>query len=134
VTKDTTVSEIINDPAFGDFGRLLFPVDRAVTGGMTLNEISSSSIYTWYSNIKAEKTVEIVNDLKARSEDGEQIFYRIYSEEEMKANPEKRDTGLFYFKGKPCTKYAILNAGGGFVYVGAMHDSFPHAIEVSKKG
>ena len=52
----------------------------------------------------------------------------------MKANPEKRDTGLFYFKGKPGTKYAILNAGGGFVYVGAMHDSFPHALEVSKKG
>ena len=52
----------------------------------------------------------------------------------MRANPEKRDTGLFYFKGKPGAKYAILNAGGGFVYVGAMHDSFPHALEVSKKG
>lgn len=134
VTKDTTVSEIINDPAFGDFGRLLFPVDRTVTGSMTLEEISSSSIYTWYSNIKAEKTVEIVNDLKSRSEDGEQIFHQIYSEAEMKADPEKRDTGLFYFKGKPGAKYAILNAGGGFVYVGAMHDSFPHALEISKKG
>lgn len=134
VTKDTTVSEIINDPAFGDFGRLLFPVDRTITGGMTLKEISSSSVYTWYSNIKVEKTVEIVNDLKSRSEDGERIFYRIYSEEEMKADPKKRDTGLFYFKGKPGAKYAILNAGGGFVYVGAMHDSFPHALEISKKG
>lgn len=134
VTEDTTVSEIINDPAFGDFGRLLFPVDRTITGDMTLEEISSSSVYTWYSNIKADKTVEIVNDLKARSEEGEQIFHQIYSEEEMKADPEKRDTGLFYFKGKPGAKYAILNAGGGFAYVGAMHDSFPHALEVSRKG
>ena len=134
VTKDITVSEIRNDPAFGDFGRLLFPVDRTVTGDMTLEEISSSSVYTWYSNIKVEKTVEIVNDLKSRSEDGEQIFYPIYSEEEMNMNPQKRDTGLFYFKGKPGAKYAILNAGGGFAYVGAMHDSFPHALEVSKKG
>ena len=134
VTKDTKVSEIINDPAFGNFGRLLFPVDRTVSGGMTLEEISSSSIYTWYSNIKADKTVEIVNDLKSRSEDGEQIFYPIYSEEEMTENPEKRDTGLFYFKGKPGARYAILNAGGGFAYVGAMHDSFPHALEVSKRG
>ncbi len=31
-------------------------------------------------------------------------------------------------------KYAIMNAGGGFVYVGAMYGSFPHALEVSKKG
>jgi len=27
-----------------------------------------------------------------------------------------------------------MNAGGGFAYVGAMHDSFPHALEVSKVG
>lgn len=44
------------------------------------------------------------------------------------------DTGLFFFKGNPGEKFAICNAGGGFVYVGAMHDSFPHALELSKKG
>jgi acetyl esterase/lipase len=27
-----------------------------------------------------------------------------------------------------------VNAGGAFAYVGAMHDSFPHALELSKKG
>lgn len=27
-----------------------------------------------------------------------------------------------------------MNAGGGFYYVGAMHDSFPHALEASKNG
>lgn len=134
VTRDTTVSEIINNPAFGDFGRLLFPVDRSVSGNMTLADISSNSVYTWYSNIQVDKTVEIVNDLKTRAENGEQVFYSIYSEEEIKANPEKRDTGLFFFKGEPGAKFAIMNAGGGFAYVGAMHDSFPHALEVSKKG
>jgi acetyl esterase/lipase len=28
----------------------------------------------------------------------------------------------------------VCNAGGGFAYVGAMHDSFPHALELSKLG
>ncbi len=28
----------------------------------------------------------------------------------------------------------MCNAGGGFAYVGAMHDSFPHALELSKRG
>lgn len=27
-----------------------------------------------------------------------------------------------------------MNAGGGFAFVGAMQDSFPHALELSKKG
>ena len=31
-------------------------------------------------------------------------------------------------------KFTICNAGGGFAYVGAIHDSFPHALELSKKG
>ena len=31
-------------------------------------------------------------------------------------------------------KFAICNAGGAFAYVGAMQDSFPHALELSQKG
>ena len=41
---------------------------------------------------------------------------------------------MFFFKGNPGAKFAICNAGGGFAYVGAMHDSFPHALELSKMG
>ena len=62
------------------------------------------------------------------------IFYDIYTAEEKAADPEKNDTGLFFFKGEPGAKFAVCNAGGGFAYVGAMHDSFPHALELSRKG
>lgn len=133
-TQDTTVGEVIHDPAFGDFGRLLFPVDRYISENMTLADISSSDVYVWYSNIDADKTVEIVNDLKTRAENGEQVFYNIYSDDEIEEDASRADTGLFFFKGDPGAKFAIMNAGGGFMYVGAMHDSFPHALEVSKKG
>ena len=67
-------------------------------------------------------------------ESGDTIFYDIYTEEEKKADPAKEDTGLFFFRGDPGAKFAVLNAGGGFAYVGAMHDSFPHALELSKTG
>lgn len=134
VNTDTTVGEITANPAFEDFGRLLFPVDRIVTDDMTLAEISTSRVYTWYNNIQPEKTVEIINTLIENAEKGQQIFYPIYSEEEMTADPSKRDTGLFFFKGEPGAKFTIMNAGGGFAYIGAMHDSFPHALEVSKMG
>lgn len=134
VDTNTTVGEVIANPAFEDFGRLLFPVDRTVTDDMTLAEISTSRVYTWYNYIQPEKTVEIINTLAESAESGQQIFYPIYSEAEMNADPSKRDTGLFFFKGEPGAKFSIMNAGGGFAYVGTMHDSFPHALEVSKMG
>lgn len=83
---NTTVGEVISNPAFEDFGRLLFPVDRTVTDDMTLAEISTSRVYTWYNNIQSDKTVEIINALAERAENGQQIFYSIYSEEEMQAD------------------------------------------------
>ena len=46
----------------------------------------------------------------------------------------KRNTGLLFFRGKPHGKTAIISAGGGFAYVGAMHDSFPHAQALAKRG
>lgn len=71
---------------------------------------------------------------EGKADAGEQIFYRIYTDAEIAADPWKADTGLFFFKGNPGAKVAICNAGGGFAYVGAMHDSFPHALELSKMG
>ena len=133
-TAGSTVGEVFVDPAFKDFGHLLFPVDRLVPESMSLADVSSSNVYVWYNNIQSDKTVEIINHLKSRAADGQPIFYSIYSEEEIAVDPSKTDTGLFYFGGEIGKPYAIMNAGGGFSYVGAMHDSFPHALEASKRG
>ncbi len=133
-TLDSTVKNVIEDKAFGDFGRLLFPVDISVDRNSTLAQVSSSDTYVWYNYIQPQKTVEIVNYLKEQSVNGQQIFYPIYTPEEMKRDRSKADTGLFFFRGNTGEKFAVLNAGGGFMYVGAMHDSFPHALEASKAG
>lgn len=129
-TRKTKIDEVIADPVFGSYGRLIFPVDTGYYQGDTLEELQ----LTWYSHIDPNKTVEIVNNLKSRVAAGERVFYDIYTEEEKAADPEKEDTGLFFFKGNPGERFAVCNAGGGFAYVGAMHDSFPHALELSKKG
>ena len=133
-TQVTTVAQVTADPAFKDFGRLLFPVDLSIPGTMTLKQLSSSQVYLWYSHIKTEKTLDILNTLRERSLKGERIFFPIYGEAEMASDPSKKQTGLFFFRGEPGREFAVMNAGGGFYYVGAMHDSFPHALEVSRKG
>ena len=129
-TEDTLINDVMNDPVFDDYGRLIFPADSGYMSGDTLGSMR----LTWYSNIDPSKTVEICNYLKSHAAAGETVFYDIYTDAEKKSDPDKEDTGLFFFKGDSGAKFAVINAGGGFAYVGAMHDSFPHALELSKKG
>lgn len=131
-TENSKVTEVMRDPAFGDYGHLIFPVDIAISEDLELKDVED--ILPWYSEVNPKKTVEIVNYMKDRVTDGEQIFYDVYSEEEKEADPAKEDTGLFFFRGDPGAKTAIVNAGGGFMYVAAMHDSFPQALELAKNG
>ena len=84
--------------------------------------------------MKPERTIEIINYFISQTKKGNKIFYDIYTNEEKELDPSKKDTGLFFFRGEPYQKFAIINAGGAFSYVGAMHDSFPHALEISKRG
>lgn len=129
-SRDTRISDVINDPVFGDYGRLIFPVNEGYYSGNTLGDLR----LTWYNNIDPDTTVEIANYMRSHAESGEVIFYDIYSDSEKTADPRKEDTGLFFFKGTPGEKFAVCSAGGGFAYVGAMQDSFPHALELSKRG
>ncbi|MDU5336727.1 alpha/beta hydrolase [Enterococcus sp.] len=131
-TLKTKVVDVINDPAFEGYGRLIFPADKQIDASLALEDVGD--ILTWYNNVNPDRTVEIANYLKSQVQKGEKIFYDIYTAEEKQEDPDKENTGLFLFRGNPNEKFAVLNAGGGFSYVAAMHDSFPHALELSKKG
>ena len=87
---DTEIAEVTADPVFGDYGRLIFPVDGWYYSGNTLGNLS----LTWYNNIDPDKTVEIANYLRDHAEAGDTVSYDIYSEEEKAADPDKEDTGL----------------------------------------
>ena len=129
-TVSTPIQDVIRYPGFGNYGRLIFPVNTNYYSGSTLGDLS----LTWYTEIRPEKTVEICNYFKQHADAGDVIFYDIYTPEEKAADSSKNDAGLFFFKGKPGAKFAICNSGGGMVFVGSMHDSFPHALEISKMG
>ena len=128
-TRTTPIETVRNDPVFGDYGRLIFPVERSYYSGDTLEQLH----LTYYNNIDPDETVDICNTLRQRAADGQTIFYDIYTEDEQAADPDKADTGLFYFKGNPGAKFSICNAGGAFAYEGAMQDGIPHALELSRK-
>ena len=131
-TRDSLAVDVMEDPAFEGYGRLIFPVDRTISSSLRLEDVGD--ILIWYHNVNPDKTVEIVNYMKNQVQSGEQIFYDIYTDEEKAADLDKENTGLFFFRGNPGEKFAVVNAGGGFAYVAAMHDSFPQALELSKMG
>ncbi len=126
-TSTSRISDVMDDPAFGDWGRLVFPVDDGYWSGETLGQLRMA----WYNYIDPDKTVEICNYLKSHADS---VFIDIYTEAEKQADPQKRNTRLFFFRGNHGAPFAVCNAGGAFAYVGAMHDSFPHALELSKLG
>ena len=60
---------------------------------------------------------------------GKPVFYPFHAE------PGKREqTGLFFFRGRPGTPFALIFPGGGFAYVGSLHEGFPLADALSRKG
>ena len=80
------------------------------------------------------KVVDMIRTMQKQRKEGRQIFYDIYTEEEKRRDPDKRDTGLFFFRGERNAPFAVVCAGGGFYYVGSVHESLPHALELSRRG
>lgn len=128
--ENTSLYDVIHDPSFQDYGRLLLPVNKGYYSGHTIKDLS----LVWYEKPDVKITTEIFNTLKQYAEEGKTIFFDIYTDKEKAEDPRKKDTGLFFFEGKKNAPVAICNAGGGFAYVGAVQDSFPHALTLSKMG
>ncbi|MFV0392779.1 MAG: alpha/beta hydrolase [Coprobacillaceae bacterium] len=133
VNENTTVQEIINHPLFEGYGQFLFPTGfNKPSSSMTIDNIDS--LLPYHSNIKTETTIEVINYMLDKVNRNQTFFYDIYSDEEKQRDSTKENTGLFFFKGNTDAPLAIINAGGGFAYVGSIHESFPHALELSKLG
>lgn len=132
----TPISELIAHSAFAGFGRLLFPLgDYAPARDATLADVPE--YLPWYSEVRLDTTLEVLGDLLERADAGKRVFFDIYTDEEKVADPSLADTGLFFWPargGAAPTPFAISCAGGGNVYVGAIHDSFPVSLEISQAG
>lgn len=59
-TRNTRIADVIADPVLGEWGRLLFPVDRGYVYGSTLGDLQ----LTWYMALNPQATVDVVNDVR----------------------------------------------------------------------
>ncbi len=133
LTVRSYVRDIVKHPAFEGFGELLLPRDDNSRHYDT--QLSDAgSLMPYHSNVVPEDVVGALNHMIDEVNDGKTIFYDFYTDGQKQQDPAKRNTGLFFFRGKPDAPFAIVCPGGGFSYVGSLHEGFPLAQEISKKG
>lgn len=129
----STIRDVVNHPAFPGFGQFILPLDRArYDPAMQLENIAS--LLPYHSNIDPGAVVNTINQMIDMAASGETIFYNIYTDQQKQSDPSRKSTGLFFFRGQPGAAFAVINPGGGFSYVGSVHEGFPHAIALSEQG
>ncbi|UHD44105.1 alpha/beta hydrolase [Aureimonas altamirensis] len=129
----STLGDILNHPAFAGFARQMLPWDgRAYDSSLPLRDIDS--LLPYHSHVEPAVVLAGLNRMIADVAAGRTIFYDIYSAAQKQAQPLKQNTGLFFFRGRPGAPFAIIAPGGGFAYVGSVHEGFPYAQEISSRG
>jgi hypothetical protein len=97
-----------------------------------LNQVGS--LMPYHGHVNADVVVGALNHLIDDAGGGKTIFYDFYTERQKQADPTKKYTGLFFYRGKPGAPFTVVCPGGGFSYIGSLHEGFPLAREISKKG
>lgn len=133
LSMDATIGDILRHPAFAGFSAQILPWDeRRYDEDLPLRDIGT--LLPYHSHVDPQTVVASLNRMIVDAKRGQRIFYDIYSDEEKQADPTLAHTGLFYFRGAPGAPFALISAGGGFSYVGSVHEGFPYAEAISRLG
>ena len=132
LTGNNTLNELITHPAFRGFGHLLLPWNDRMDLDLPFSRIAR--LLPYHSHVDVDTVIQALNRMIDAANAGEQIFFDIYSEKEKAKDPEKRQTGLFCFPGIAGSPYAVIAPGGGFAYVGSVHEGFPYAMKIADHG
>jgi acetyl esterase/lipase len=133
LATDCRLRDLLNHPAFAGFGQLILPWDnRPYDENMRLSNLGS--LLPYHSHVRPEIVVGALNRMIDDAANGKAIFHDFYTATEKRDQPAKENAGLFFVRGKPGAPFAIIAPGGGFSYVGSIHEGFPYAVAISHKG
>ncbi len=125
--------DLLGHPAFAGFGHLLLPWDnRTYDPNMPLSDLGS--LLPYHSHVDPETAVAALNRMAEDVGTGKTVLYDFYTAAQKREQPARVNTGLFFFRGKPGAPFAVIAPGGGFSYVGSVHEGFPYAEEISRRG
>jgi len=130
---DDRIDDLLQHPAFAGFARLLLPWDdRQYDTTMPLSDVGS--LLPYHMHVDPGVVISSLNRMIDQASAGRTVFYDIYTDTQKRTEPSRKDTGLFFFRGTPGAPFAVIAPGGGFAYVGSLHEGFPYAVEISSLG
>lgn len=122
LTTANTVGDVLRHPAFKGFARYVLPLEWGYDEEMPLSAVAR--LLPYHNYVDAARCVGCLNRMIDSVAAGRRIYYGLGREA----------AGLFFFRGRPGAPFAIVCPGGGFSYVGSVHEGFPHALALSRMG
>jgi acetyl esterase/lipase len=128
-----TVQDLLSHPAFTGFARLLLPWDdRTYDSRLPLSDLGS--LLPYHSHVDTASVLAALNQMIDDVHAGRSVFYDVYTAQQKAEDTGKANTGLFFFRGRPGAPFAVIAPGGGFSYVGSIHEGFPYAAAIRDRG
>lgn len=124
--EDNTVGDMVNHPNLAAFGRHLLPGTQAP---MDLPLRHVGRLMPWHSHVQPGVVLDAVNRIIADEASGKRVFFSFHTDAAKRAA-----TGLFFFRGRKGAPFALICPGGGFAYVGSLHEGCPLALDLSRRG
>jgi acetyl esterase/lipase len=133
LSPDGQLADILDHPAFAGFAMRMLPWDdRAPDPALPLAQLGR--LLPYHSAVDTGTVVAGLNRMIDDAAAGLTVFHDIYPTAARVADPAKANTGLFFFRGDPGAPFAVIAPGGGFAYVGSLHEGFPYAQAISDLG
>lgn len=125
LTVEDSLGAMVRHPFLAAFARHMLPRPEDADRDIPLKNISR--LMPWHSHIMPEAVLAGVNRIIDDSARGQTVFYPFYA-----MPPLAEQTGLFFFRGRPDAPFALICPGGGFRYVGSLHEGFPLAMVLTE--
>lgn len=120
---ENTVADMLAQPDLAPFAAHLLPRSEDARLDLALADIAG--LMPWHTEIRPQIIVESLNRLIRDIRGGGKVFYSFGGE---------AHTGLFFMASKPDAPFALVCPGGGFRYIGLLHEGLPLAQVISEKG
>jgi acetyl esterase/lipase len=138
LTAKSKFGEVKDNPAFAGFGIYMLPAQRpdqvkALLGApISVMEPVMRSQYgaTWDTQTMVNGYNFMIDEVNA----GVKVWSRLYTPAEIKADPSKKDAGMWFIPGDRGKPVAVIAPGGGFTAVASLQEGFPFARVLHKKG
>ena len=131
-TPEMTLREVRKTPEFADFAPFIMfcnedPADDPVNPGKDPEDFTMKSDPVC-------ATIDGLTVLRDNVRKGIQVAYDIYTDDEKAKEPDKDNTKLFFFPGKPGKPFMLVCAGGGYATVCSFLEGFPVAARLNRMG